>query len=265
MERQPEGKQRLAGRAATEPGQDPEAGRPNARPATPPGLGPIARAGSQADLQALLRIFERCHVWVDAASKASSVPPAFLGALTANESAGSRTAARFEPAVYRHLQAVACGQAPAYGSIGARDLDQAIQDRLHPKAAEYHARYLTSPFGASHGPAIGSLADDVLRELSTSWVFTQIMGYHVMGRSGNVRDLLEPEYHYRLAIELLAEFAQDYHLDLAREPEELFRCWNTGQPYGKTYDPAYVANGLRRISLHQEIALRAKSAPREGN
>ncbi|PYU98192.1 MAG: hypothetical protein DMG26_19275, partial [Acidobacteria bacterium] len=122
MERQPEGKQRLAGRAATEPGQDPEAGRPNARPATPPGLGPIARAGSQADLQALLRIFERCHVWIDAASKASSVPPAFLGALTANESAGSRTAARFEPAVYRHLQAVACGQAPAYGSIGARDL-----------------------------------------------------------------------------------------------------------------------------------------------
>ena len=87
MERQPEGKQRLAGRAATEPGQDPEAGRPNARPATPPGLGPIARAGSQADLQALLRIFERCHVWIDAASKASSVPPAFLGALTANESA----------------------------------------------------------------------------------------------------------------------------------------------------------------------------------
>ena len=68
MERQPEGKQRLAGRAATEPGQDPEAGRPNARPATPPGLGPIARAGSQADLQALLQIFERCHVWIDAAS-----------------------------------------------------------------------------------------------------------------------------------------------------------------------------------------------------
>jgi len=36
--------------------------------------------------------------------------------------------------------------------------------------------------------------------------------------------------------------------------EELFRCWNTGRPYGKTYDPAYVETGLRRMTIYRELS-----------
>jgi hypothetical protein len=79
------------------------------------------------------------------------------------------------------------------------------------------------------------------------------MGFHVIGRHGTVRDLLEPRFHYHLANQLLAEFAASYQLDLAREFEELFRCWNTGRPDGRTADPAYVANGLMRMEIYRAL------------
>ena len=40
---------------------------------------------------------------------------------------------------------------------------------------------------------------------------------------------------------------------------ELFRCWNTGRPNGKTFDPNYVQNGLRRIEIYRR--LQAGDAP----
>ena len=95
--------------------------------------------------------------------------------------------------------------------------------------------------------------DDLLRELATSWGFTQIMGYHLIGRSGTVRDLVDPAYHYRLAVEMLNEFGRQYRLDLASEFPEMFRCWNSGQPNGRTYDPHYVDNGLRRMAVYRQI------------
>ena len=200
------------------------------------------------------RVFDRCHLRIESACAASSVPTAFLAALTANESGGNPDAARFEPAVYRHLKAVAAGETPAYAGVSAQELGSEVVDRLHPKADEFHPRYLTSPFGANHAEELAELEDDVLRELATSWGFTQIMGYHVVGRGRNVRDLLDPDLHYRIALELLAEFAHDYKLDVQSEFEEMFRCWNTGQPYGKTYDPAYVEKGMRRMSIYREIS-----------
>ncbi len=105
------------------------------------------------------------------------------------------------------------------------------------------------------------LEEEALRELATSWGYTQIMGYHMVGRQGTVRDLLEPRFHYGLAVRLLSEFAQEYQLDLMREFEEMFRCWNTGGPYGKTSDPAYVEKGLERLQLYRELC-RLKSAQR---
>jgi hypothetical protein len=217
---------------------DPQTRRPTALP---------------AERALLARVFERCQHDLEAACHDSSVPAEFLAALTANESGGSLDAARFEPAVYRHLKAVALGESPAYASITAPDLDREVADRLHPKADEFHGRYLTPAFGSNHAAEISSVQDDLLREFATSWGFTQIMGYHVLGRGGRVRDLVDPGVHYRLALELLAEFAHDYKLDLRREFEEMFRCWNTGQPYGKTYDPDYVANGMRRMALYREM------------
>jgi len=222
----------------------------------------MARAQGEAKL--LERVFYRCHTHIAEAANASSVPARFLGALTANESAGAPDAARFEPAVYRHLLAVAAGEAPAYAGIQTAEIERQIEDRLHPKAPEFHARYLTGAFAAGQGEPIAALRDEVLRELATSWGFTQIMGYHVLGRRPRVRDLLDPGRHYSLAVELLAEFAHDYQLDLGREFEPMFRCWNTGQPHGKTYDPAYVENGMRRMDLYAEVAAQAESPPVDG-
>jgi hypothetical protein len=92
-----------------------------------------------------------------------------------------------------------------------------------------------------------------LRELATSWGFTQIMGYHVLGRHTAVHDLLEPRFHYRVAVQLISELAQTFQLDMAREFEKMFRCWNTGSPYGATFDPEYVAKGLRRLSIYRQL------------
>ena len=214
------------------------------------------RAG-KAEEQVIARVFNRCHRVIVEACSRSSVPPEFLGALTANESGGNSRAARFEPAVYRHLKAVAAGAVARYGGIQAEDLSAEVNEMLHPKSSDYHGRYLTAPFAANHQRALAAIEDEVLRELATSWGPTQIMGYHMVGRGGTVRDLLDSEFHYRVALELLAEFSEEYQLDLAHEFQEMFRCWNTGQPYGETYDPDYVPNGLRRMGLYRERAVRA--------
>jgi len=227
-------------------------------PAAAPAPSLIKASRSSADRALLERVYYRCHVPIEAACAASSVPPAFLAALTANESAGRPDAARFEPAVYRHLQAVAAGEVRAYAGVRASDLAAEVEDLLHPKADEFHTRYLTPPFAANHAEEIAAAQDDVRRELSTSWGFTQIMGYHVVGRGLAVPALLDPAVHFRVALELLAEFAHDYRLDLASEFEEMFRCWNTGQPYGKTFDPDYVEKGMRRMAawVNSEIERR---------
>ena len=240
-----------------------ESSTPAARFPTPDSRLPKS-VEAPAEAKLVQRVFYRCHAHIAEIAPASSVPARFLGALTANESAGAPDAARFEPAVYRHLVAVASGEAPAYAGIPTAEIERQIEDRLHPKAAEFHARYLTRAFATGQGEQIAALRDEVLRELATSWGFTQIMGYHVLGRGRSVRDLVDPGRHYGLAVELLSEFARDYHLDLGREFEPMFRCWNTGQPHGKTYDPAYVENGVRRMGLYAEVAAQATFPPVDG-
>ncbi len=214
------------------------------------------------------RVFDRCHRSIVEACARSSAPAEFLAALTGNESSGDPKVARFEPAVYRHLKAVANGQSIAYAGLHSSDLvpetEEIIKEILHPKAEFFHARYLTEPFSANHRDDIASLKDEALRELGTSWGLTQIMGYHMVGRGGTPRDLFRDDppgrlYHFRVALEILAEFADDYQLDLAHEFEEMFRCWNTGAPYGETFDPSYVQNGIRRMEIYRRIS----AAPNE--
>ena len=125
-----------------------------------------------------------------------------------------------------------------------------VEEILHPKTPAFHAEFLTRGFGKAHAERLAPTPDEALRELATSWGLTQIMGYHMVGRAGTPHDLVEPRFHFRVALELLAEFAERYQLNLARDFAELFRCWNTGQPYGATADPAYVENGLRRMDLY---------------
>ena len=66
------------------------------------------------------------------------------------------------------------------------------------------------------------------------------------------------------ALRLLAEFAAGYQLDLGHEFPEMFCCWNTGRPYGRTYDPHYVARGLARMELYRRQAARAAPPPSPG-
>jgi hypothetical protein len=211
---------------------------------------------TKAEQRLMSRVFKRCHGFIQGACAASSVPAEFLGALVANESGGNPRAARFEPLVYRHLRAVASGAEPVYALLRAHDLATEVDDMLHPKTDEYHARSLTTQFGANHLEQLAALQDEALRELATSWGYTQIMGYHMVGRGGTVRDLLEPAFHFHTALQLLAEFADDYQLDLAHEFEEMFRCWNTGKPYGKTFDPNYAARGVARMAIYSALVTR---------
>jgi len=232
------------------PGQKANAAVQTASPASRLRSSVAARA--EAERKLVRRVFDRCNEFIQEACRTSSVRAEFLGALTANESGGNPTAVRFEPSVYRHLKAVAAGERPRYGGIGAEALCQELAEVLHPKTGEFHAVFLNSLFMAGQASELSRLADEALRELASSWGFVQIMGFHVIGRRGTPRDLLEPRFHYRFANQLLAEFAQRYQLDLGREFAELFRCWNTGGPDGKTADPAYVENGLRRMEIYRE-------------
>ena len=219
----------------------------------PPRPAPRASRRATAERRLMRRVFDRCHALLEEACARSSVPVEFLAALTANESGGNPRAARFEPAVYRHLAAVASGASPAYAGLQAGDLSAELAAMLHPKSDAYHARYLIAPFGANHQRDLAALEDAALRDLATSWGYTQIMGYHMVARAGTVRDLLEAPFHFRLALELLAQFAEEYQLSLGHEFAEMFRCWNTGQPYGKTFDPRYVEHGLCRMEVYRDL------------
>jgi hypothetical protein len=241
----------------------PLTGGPPAKFAPSPSRLESGRLSTAPKAEGLLmaRVFTRCQVFMATACASSPVPPEFLAALTANESAGDPKAARFEPAVYAHLRAVASGASLHYSGVVKHALAAEVEDVLHPKSGDFHARYLTEPFAANHQGSLARLEDEALRELATSWGFTQIMGYHMVGRAGTVRDLLDPAIHFRLALELLAEFTHAYRLDPARDFAAMFRCWNTGRPNGKTYDPRYVERGLARMEIYRETAASMATKP----
>ena len=216
---------------------------------------PAARAEVPRELEQKLlqRVHDRCHAVMVEVCRYSSVPTAFLAALVANESGGNGKALRFEPAVYRHLKSLAAGERPKYAGHDRDSLQREIEEMLHPKSAAFHAHFLSATWGEAPLKALAACRDEALRELASSWGYTQIMGYHLLGRPGTVLDLLEPRFHFGLALELLADFAERYQLDVTREFAEMFRCWNTGQPYGATTDPRYVEKGLRRMEIYRFI------------
>lgn len=196
---------------------------------------------TEIDRIVIRRVFERCHKFIAEAISGCQVPAAFVGALAANESGGLTDAMHFEAWVYRRLKAVANGRAPAFGSIARKQLLRSLGENSAPADA-----------------VISGDADRKLREFATSWGFTQIMGYHVIHRSLDIGSLTEPAAHFHIAVELLSEFARRFDLRLARDFEQLFRCWNTGRPDGTTFNPNYVAAGIRRMALYHELANNAQ-------
>lgn len=218
-----------------------------------------ASAGLEAERRLVQRVFAHWHEFIREACHFSSVPPEFLGALTAGESGGNAATVRFEPAVYAHLRALAAGQSAHYGGISGRLLCQELGKTLEPEGSRFEEGFLNSLFRAGETSELARRADEAVRRLASSWGLTQIMGLHLIGRQGSVPDLLEARFHYHLADQLLAEFAASYQLDLGREFAEMFRCWNTGTPVGLTADPAYVTDGLMRMEIYRSLMAPAEA------
>lgn len=170
---------------------------------------------------------------LDSACKTSSVQPAFLAALIANESAGNPDAKRFEPAVLAQLFAVLLNRKAFYGSI-SRDNIVAFAQGV---SSTLNMQFIVA-----------------LDQLSTSWGLVQIMGYEAIGYHTNgVAALQSPVSEMTVATRMLADFAARNALDLAKDFSALFDCWNTGRPHAPTYDPQYIPNGLRRLELYEAL------------
>jgi hypothetical protein len=211
-----------------------------------------------SDTETLLmqEIYKDWHALLSSACAASSVPESFLAGVIANESGGNPHAKRFEPAVFEHLKDVLLGTRAAYAPAGIK----------RPLLRADLVAYCDPGVGEERGSFAESL--QCLHDLATSWGLTQIMGWHLAEfQSGlGVTYLLTPKGNVDFALRLLAWFAEHYGLDLARDFADLFDCWNSGDPMRgrvSTFDPNYVPNGLRRMSLYEGIALAAAagSAP----
>lgn len=192
-----------------------------------------------ANLQLMEKIYAQHGAAIAEACKASAIPPAFVAALIANESGGNPDAKRFEKNVLADLWEVLLGRKANYGSISTRNIAD-------------HIERVTSSLDN---------ADSFVRldRLASSWGLTQIMGYHVLDKTLVPVPALDPStmtainmsLYYTVA--LLERFAKEFHIDERREFEKLFRCWNSGHPDGKTFDPEYVPNGLIRMKLYENL------------
>jgi hypothetical protein len=212
----------------------------------------VAVSNNTAEYALMKKIYDLWQPDILKATRNSLVEPAFLAALTANESSGQPAAQAFEPHIYRLLWEVATGQAPAFGSIGAQQLFGASASNFDCQAEPPGAQ---TALGQNSPPApLTAGQEQVLRKMATSWGLTQIMGYQIVGRTETVQDLLDPLQHYQFAVVLIQELARGFHLDVARDFEPLFRSWNAGHPTGETFDPNYVSHGLERMQLYDAIA-----------
>lgn len=153
----------------------------------------------------------------------SAIKPAFLAALTANESAGNPAASRYEPRVLGELAEVFVGRKANYGTITTAEL--------------------------------AGISVDYMIALATSWGLVQIMGYEVIPFKtvNGVQDLKSPVTELPIACRMLADFGTRFSLDLGSNYSELFACWNTGRPHAPTADPAYIPNGLKRMELYAAL------------
>lgn len=194
-------------------------------------------AAANSELNLMQFVKSAWYTTIMGACETSSIPPAFLAALIAGESGGKNDAKRFEPAVLRALWEVLLGRKANYGSIGRSDL----------------VAFVAGLPGVPASAPTSLPADTYQRldSLATSWGLTQIMGYHVLERTmdHSVDSLRNPNTGLLIANKLLTVFSVRFQLDVAKDFEQLLRCWNTGQPDGETFDPAYVNNALARMAI----------------
>ena len=187
------------------------------------------------DLELMQDIKTRFGAVIAAACSVSSVPPAFIAALIANESGGNVNAKRFEHTVLAALWEVLLGRKAAYGSIARASL----------------VGYVAGvPVPTINVPAnLPANAFQRVDALATSWGLTQIMGYHALEFGVTIDALISPEDGLPIATKMLSGFARSFNLDVTKDFEAMLRCWNGGHPTAQTFDPQYVPNGLARMNL----------------
>jgi hypothetical protein len=173
----------------------------------------------------------------------SSVPPAFLAGLIANESGGNPLAKRFESHVLLALWEILLGRKTAYGSIGRAGLVQFVSGASLP--------VYTAP---------ATLPADTYQRfdsLATSWGLTQIMGYEVLDtqlNSGGIENLKTPPADLVVTTRMLSQEAARLGVDVTKDFSEMFDFWNTGRPHAPTADPQYIPNGLERMKIYAQLA-----------
>jgi hypothetical protein len=181
---------------------------------------------------------------IAAACAKSTVPPAFLAALAANESGGDPDAKRFEKGVFADLWEVLQGRKALYGSIN--------RDAILAYLASSAPVNLSVP-GAGYVRSIISGALQQLDGLANSWGLTQIMGYEAIAFSTSLAALEDPASELQCTLRMFAQFGSRFGLDLGKDFSELFSCWNTGRAHAPTADPQYIPNGLVRMQIYQNL------------
>lgn len=195
---------------------------------------------SSAEVAQMKQIHDRWAPLLNLAASTTTVSEAFLAALVAGESNGDPTAKRFEPAVFERLLEVCMGKRAAFSVSGIQRPLGAVD--------------LLGFIGTHPAAFVDGLRNTAT--LATSYGLTQIMGWHLVElyQEEKLEKMqTDPQTQMDLTIQLLVIFANRYDLDLSKETEAMFTCWNTGEPDGHTYDPNYAANGQRRIQIYQQI------------
>lgn len=169
------------------------------------------------------RILTRLGPRITAACENSLVPTEFLAGLISVEDASlDPSAKRFEQGVFIKLQRVRDGKLKQSNGIMRSDIS-----------------------GAS---------DAVLRNLATSFGFTQIMGFHVIATFKNkitIDDLRDPDQHLDLSVQFIEKEAPSQLKNKAFD--KVLRIHNTGSPNGVTFDPNYVRNALGVMQEYEKL------------
>jgi len=195
------------------------------------------------DEQLMADIKAKYGAQIDAAVAGTAFPASLVAALTANETGLDYTATRLEPAVLGDLCLVLVGRKQYYGAISRAQLLDHFPPSFKPD------QFATA-----------------LINLAMSWGPTQIMGFQSLAGGYPLSELAQPAKHFPHTVQMLEAFAKQFNLvvDVTTPDsgnvrgqtvnfEGLFRCWNSGRPDGKTFDPNYAAKGLARMVAYEAL------------
>lgn len=100
---------------------------------------------------------------------------------------------------------------------------------------------------------IADCTDAALRNLATSWGYTQIMGWWAIRMNWTVARLKDKNSHLSLAVQLIEKVAPK-QVEKG-DWQAALRIWNTGSAAGKAHDLDYVYNALVVMVGYNHILL----------